>query len=98
MGDVAGFPAGLWVLGVAPRRLAVVRVPAVVLVLVQMVVVVGVRHLGVPSLTGQARLCVTDCSCVVTAIRGVSAFCRNYSKNGENFENSALYLILIKFI
>lgn len=70
-GYVAVPPADGRVHGHAPGCLAGVGVAAVVLVLGQLVVVVGVWGVRIPHLTGQASQCVTHCSDIVTTVRGV---------------------------
>lgn len=87
-GYVAVPPADGRVLGHAPRRLAGVGVTAVVLVLGQLVVVVGVWGVRIPHLTGQAGHRVTHGPDIITTVRGVGTLCCVCSKKREEWVDS----------
>lgn len=76
-GYIAQLVTYIWVLCITPGPLAPVGVPTVVLVLGQVAVAVGVGGLGVPPLTGDAGLGVTDSTHVVHASRRVGTLRRN---------------------
>lgn len=76
-GYIAQLVTYIRVLCITPGSLAPVGVPTVVLVLGQVAVAVGVGGLGVPPLTGDAGLGVTDSTHVVHASRRVGTLCRN---------------------
>ena len=75
---ITELPAGVRVLSVTPRSLTAVCVSAIVLVLVQVIIFVGVGRLGVPSLTREARFSVAYSSRVVPTVNGEGTLRGNY--------------------